>query len=319
MPLTHDPIPWNTMIAGYGRIGDARRAIQLFRRAPARNLVSWTAAIAACTNSSEHAQALALFLEMERTACFVLDVVILVSVLKACANLGELGLGRRLHRLAGGLRSARLAAALVDMYVKCGCLDEAARVFDAAGGAGRDVVLYNAMINGLALHGRGAQALRLFHEMKAAGAAPNESTFVAVLRACSHAGLVEEGRAAFAAMDELGVERRREHYGCFADMLSRAGLVEEAEEVVRTMPMAAEAAQWGAVMAGCRAHGDGAVAARVGRRLVAMEPQDGGRYVIMANTLAESGRWEDAGQARADMESNRARKEAGKSSLEPMF
>ena len=311
-----DVVPWNTMISGYSKNGDLCRARKLFDVMPLRNLVSWSAMIDGYISCNDYVRALSLFLEMERETDLCPDIVVLISALKACANLGEIGHGRRLHQLARLLhptaeKSPRLAAALIDMYSKCGYIDAALEIFNAA--SSLDVVIWNVMISGLAMHGRGVAALDLFHRMKLAGAHPNGSTFIAVLRACSHAGLIKEGREAFASMEEHGVDKKREHYGCFADLLARGGLVEEAEEVLRSMPMEAEAAQWGAVMAACRVHGDDVVGSRVGPQLIAMEPEDGGRYVLMANTFAAVGKWYDVGQARTAMEESGARKEIGRS------
>ncbi|CAA6658052.1 unnamed protein product [Spirodela intermedia] len=302
-----DPIPWNTMISAYGKNGELREAWSLLERMPHRNLISWSAMIDGCVRCGEHSQALTLFKNMQVNGGGLLpDAVAVVSALTACTHLGDLHYGRWLHLLALRRRlspaeNPQLAAALGDMYCKCGSLEAALQVFAAV--PFPDVVLCNVMISGLALHGRGPAALELFRRMIAAGAPPPDgSTFVAVLRACAHSGLVREGREAFAAMAELGVERHREHYGCLADLLARAGMVEEAEKVVSSMPMEPEAAQWGAVAAGCRSHWSTAVGERVGRRMISLEPKDPGRYVQMANAYAAAGRWEEAAAARAAME-----------------
>ncbi|XP_008806708.2 pentatricopeptide repeat-containing protein At5g66520-like [Phoenix dactylifera] len=313
-----DLISWNTLISGYGKNGEMLTARELFERMPERSLVSWSAMIDGCVRNGDFSEALRLFDEMQAERMKP-DVVTLVSVLKACAQLGVLDQGCRIHRYidrSGLVREDNviLETALVDMYCKCGCIDEALKVFDKVRSG--DVVSWNAMISGLAMHGHGERALELFGTMKERGIIPNESTFIAALCACTHAGMVEDGKKIFESMREYGVEPHREHYGCLADLLGRAGQVEEAEEVLLSMPMEPQASQWGALMSACRTHDKIEVGERVGKRLISLEPYDGGRYVLMANMYAVNGQWDDAGGMRRVMEEMGAKKETGCSFIE---
>nr|CAD1841454.1 unnamed protein product [Ananas comosus var. bracteatus] len=272
-----DLISWNTLISAYGKNGDLGSAREMFDRMPERNLVSWSAMIDGYVTNSEFSEALRLFSVMQGEKVRP-DVVTLVSVLKACSQLGALDQGRWIHLYVDRNGIARngnvvLETALVDMYCKCGCIDEASKVFDSVRNG--DVVLWNAMIGGLAMHGHGERALNLLRRMKEKKLSPNESTFIGVLSACSHAGRVKEGKEIFESMKEFGVSPQREHYGCLADLLCRAGLVEEAEEVLHQMPMEPHAAQWGALLSSCRTYNKLEVGERVGKRMIALEPFDG--------------------------------------------
>ncbi|TVU29727.1 hypothetical protein EJB05_21309, partial [Eragrostis curvula] len=309
-----DTVSWNTMVSGYGKSGELPAARELFGRMPQRSLVSWSAMIDACVRSGEFAEALMVFDQMIKEG-FRPDVVVLVSVLKACAHLGAIERGRSIHRfleterLRGMPGNFMLATALVDMYCKCGCMEEAWQVFE--GVRSGDVVLCNAMISGLAINCHGDRAIELFGRMIEKGLAPNESTFIAVLCACTHTGRVAEGKKIFKSMKDHGIEPRREHYGSLADLLGRAGLVEEAEAVLLDMPMEPHASQWGALMSSCRMHNNIHVGERVGKQLIELEPEDGGRYVVLFNLYAVNGLWEEARAVRQMMEERGAKKETG--------
>ncbi|XP_072957396.1 putative pentatricopeptide repeat-containing protein At5g40405 [Typha angustifolia] len=313
-----DTISWNTLISAYGKNGDLGTARELFDEMPERNLVSWSAMIDGYVKNGDFVKALRLFGEMQGERLRP-DVVTLVSILKACAQLGALDQGKWVHLYVrrngiGREGNVVLETALVDMYCKCGCIHEALEVFD--GVSSEDVVLWNAMIGGLAMHGHGERALELFQRMQEKGLVPNEATFVGVLCACSHAGRVDDGKEIFESMKGYGVTPQREHYGCLADLLGRAGQVEEAEELLLDMPMEPHAAQWGALMSACRTYNKIEVGERVGKRLIALEPDDGGRYVLLANLYAANGRWEDVRDVRRAMEEKGVSKETGCSYIE---
>ncbi|XP_040376423.1 putative pentatricopeptide repeat-containing protein At5g40405 [Oryza brachyantha] len=314
-----DVVSWNTMVSGYGKGGDLVAAREVFGRMPERNLVSWSAMVDACVRAGEFGEALRVFDRM-MTERFRPDVVVLVSALKACAHLGAVERGRWVHgyleteSFGGRPANVLLETALVDMYCKCGCLEEAWRVFH--GVQQGDVVLWNAMIGGLAMNGYGQRALELFRKMVHKGFMPNESTFIVVLCACTHTGRVDEGKEIFDSMQNYGIKPQREHYGCLADLLGRAGCVEEAEALLLDMPMEPQASQWGALMSSCQMHNDINVGERVGKRLIELEPDDGGRYVVLFNLYAINGRWEEARAIRQMMEERGAKKETGLSFIE---
>jgi pentatricopeptide repeat protein len=314
-----DVASWNTMVSGYGKSGDLPAAREVFGGMPERNLVSWSAMIDALVRAGEFGEALRVFDRMMFEG-FKPDVVVLVSALKACAHLGAVERGRWIHRyletegVAGRERNVKVETALVDMYCKCGSMEEAWSVFDSV--HCRDLVLWNSMIGGLAVNGHGERALELFRVMSEKGFRPNQSTFVAALCACTHTGRVDEGRSIFQSMRHHGIEPHREHYGCLADLLGRAGHVEEAETVLLDMPMEPHASQWGALMSSCRMHNNISVGERVGKRLIELEPHHGGRYAVLFNLYVVNGRWEDAKAIRQMMVEKGAKKDTGLSFME---
>ncbi|KAM0920225.1 hypothetical protein ACQ4PT_007649 [Festuca glaucescens] len=314
-----DVASWNTIVSGYGKSCDLPAAREVFGRMPERNLVSWSAMIDALVRAEEFGEALWVFDRMMFEG-FKPDVVVLVSVLKACAHLGVVERGRWIHQyletegVAGRQRNVKVETALVDMYCKCGCMEEACCVFDSIHCP--DLVLWNSMIGGLAVNGHGERALELFRVMSEKGFRPNQSTFVAALCACTHTGRVDEGRSIFQSMRHHGIEPHREHYGCLADLLGHAGHVEEAETVLLDMPMEPHASQWGALMSSCRMHNDISVGERVGKLLIELEPHHAGRYAILFNLYVVNGRWEDARAIRQMMAEKGAKKDAGLSFIE---
>jgi pentatricopeptide repeat protein len=319
-----DVVACNALVDMYAKCGDAAAALWCFRTmAPAKNVVTWNTMISAHARAGEPHEALALFREMVRQQGQGArpDDATFVAVLGACARLGALDAGMWAHayyvRRAG--RNAALDGvvgnALLDMYAKCGAMEQAAEVFDAM--ARRDVYTYTSMISGLAAHGRGVDALALFADMKRAGVRPNNVTFLGVLSACCHAGFIEDGLRHFDAMSKLhGLAPGLEHYGCVVDMLGRAGRLDEAEELVAAMPVRPDAPIWGSLLSACRAHGHIDRAERVMRRMADHEEADAGDYVLMSNMYAREGRHGKAVQVRRQMRRNKVDKVPGCSLIE---
>ncbi|RYR43790.1 hypothetical protein Ahy_A08g040191 isoform F [Arachis hypogaea] len=234
-----DVVTWNIMISQLVKAGDFRVAYGLFCVMPERNVKTWTSMISGFVRCGKSEEAVGLFLEMEREGLMPNEVTV-VAVLAACADLGDLELGKSVHQFAdrsGFHGNVHVCNTLIDMYVKCGCLEEGYRVFEAMRER-RTVVSWSSMIAGFAMHGYGEKALELYDEMIGSGVEPNHVTFIGLLHACSHMGLVEKGREFFATMTRAyGIVPRIEHYGCLVDLLSRAGLLKEAHEVIINMPM----------------------------------------------------------------------------------
>ncbi|KAF0902464.1 hypothetical protein E2562_016288 [Oryza meyeriana var. granulata] len=308
-----DVVAWNALVDMYAKCGDAAAAHRCFRRMPVKkNVVSWNTIISAFVRAGELDEALVLFQEMQSAAARP-DAATFIAVLGACAQLGALDTGRWLHAYMGRLGYSAdgvVGNALLDMYAKCGAVDQAKEVFHAM--ALRDVYTYTSMILGLAMHGRGEEAISLFASMRRAGMTPNEVTLLGVLTACCHAGLVEEGLQQFNTMPAPRIE----HYGCVVDMLGRAGRLDEAEELVAAMPMQPDTLIWGSLLAACRAHGDVERAERVMRRRMADAGADAGDYVLMSNTYASKGRHGEAVQVRRQMSSSNIDKIPGCSLIE---
>lgn len=312
------------MLSCYAKMGQLDDARGLLDALPRKDLVCWNAMMDGYTQHGRPSEALRLFRQMLRSGVEP-DEVSVVLALSAVAQLGTAESGRWLHSFVanGGRRArvrlnARVGTALVDMYYKCGSLEEAVAVFRDLGGEGdRDVVAWNAMINGYAMHGRSREALEAFGQLRAQGLWPTDITFIGVLNACSHSGLVDEGRALFAAMEEeYGIVPKVEHYGCMVDLLGRAGRVEEAFDLVQSMKAKPDAAMWASLLGACRLHKNLALGQRVADYLVANGLANSGTYVLLSNMYAAAGKWREVGRVRSMMRASGVQKEPGCSAVE---
>ncbi|XP_077253501.1 tetratricopeptide repeat (TPR)-like superfamily protein [Tasmannia lanceolata] len=292
---SRDTVSWNSMINGYAKSGEIKIAHELFSQMPARNVISWTSIISGYVGCGLFKEALSLFHEMQ-VAEIKPDNVALVSALSACAQLGALDQGRWVRSYIDKNRiqvDQILGCSLVDMYSKCGDVEEALSVFTKI--TKRGVSVWTAMITGFAIHGRGREALEFFKDMEKEGIKPNHITFTGVLTACSYAGLVEEGKCLFKNMERVyDISPSIEHYGCMVDLLGRAGLLKEAEEMIKRMPMKPNAAVWGALLGACRIHGNYELGRKVGKILIEMDADHGGRYVHLASVFSAAGKWDEA-------------------------
>ncbi|KAK1557908.1 hypothetical protein Q3G72_034022 [Acer saccharum] len=276
-----------------GLVKEARRVFDMM---PSKNVVSWNAISTAYAHASCFKEVLVLFEEMQN-AKVKPDNCTFVNALSACARIGDLSQGERIHAYIGkdgiGI-DGFVATALVDMYSKCGNIEKATRVFRST--SRKDISTWNSIISGLSTHGLGEQALQRFSEMLAEGFKPNEVTFIGVLSACSSAGLLNEGRKFFDLMLPVyGVQPTVEHYGCMVDLLGRLGLLEEAEELVRTMPIQEAPVVWESLLGACKNHGNVELAEFVARKLLELNLQDS------AGVESSAGRWDDAQKARSKM------------------
>lgn len=290
---------WNAMISGLARCGMIENARTLFDEMVERDEISWSAIIDGYIKQRCFKEALEVFHQMQREKIRP-SRHLLPSMLTVCANVGSLDQGRWIHSFVERNSfqvDAVLGTALVDMYVKCGRLDMAWEVFEKM--KVREVSTWNAMIGGLAIHGRAEDAMKLFTKMNGEKRKPNGVTFVGVLNACAHAGMVERGLGLFNSMKRVyEIEPEMEHFGCVVDLLGRAGLVEEAEKFIESMPVKPNVAVWGALLNACRIHGNVELGERVGWILLDMEPRNSGRYALLSNIYAKAGRWDDVARVR---------------------
>ncbi|KDP46560.1 hypothetical protein JCGZ_08532 [Jatropha curcas] len=310
-------VSWSTMLSGYCKAGDLEMARMLFDKMPVKNLVSWTIIISGYAEKGTVQEAARLFDQMEATGLKPDDGTF-ISVLAACAESGFLGLGKRVHASIERTRSkcsVNVSNALVDMYAKCGKVGKALDVFN--GMPRRDLVSWNCMIQGLAIHGHGDKALQLFSRMQQEGFKPDKITLVGVLCACTHAGFVDEGLHYFNTMERVyGIVPHIEHYGCMVDLLGRRGCLKEAFRLVQSMPMEPNAVIWGTLLGACRVHNSKALAKEILERLVTLEPSDPGNYSMLSNIFAAAGDWNSVAGMRLQMKSTGVQKPAGASSIE---
>lgn len=308
---------WNAMITGYARCGRIKDSRRLFDEMPQRDEVSWSAMIDGYVQQDCFKEALMIFGEMQMRG-IQLRKFVMSSVLAACANVGALDQGRWIHAYAerNSIQlDAVLGTSLVDMYAKCGRLDMALEVFDKI--QRKEVFTWNAFIGGLAMHGSAEEALKLFSQMQMENFKPDRITLVGVLNACAHAGLVEEGLQFFNSMEKVYDMRPAvEHYGCMVDLLGRAGLLDEAVNIINNMPMKPNAAVWGALLGACRIHGNVELGERVGEILLELEPQNSGRYALLSNIYARAGRWDDVSRVRKLMKERGVKTTPGSSLID---
>nr|XP_010931004.1 pentatricopeptide repeat-containing protein At2g20540 [Elaeis guineensis] len=312
-----DLVSYTSMISGYAKVEDMERALLLFEAMPERDFVSWGAIISGFIQNGCPEEALFLFREMQLSGAPLSEVAI-VSGISSCASLGLRSLGLWLHALMvrhGLEMSVFVGTALVDMYGKCGDLDNARRMFHLM--TEKSVASWNALIGGLSANGCVEEALLVFEEMMRMGVKPNSVTLSCILSACRHGGLVKKGQYYFEYLSkEYGILLNLDHYGCMVDLLGRAGLVHEAYELICMMPMEPNEIVWGALLGACKVHKNLELAEQALKRLVELDPRNGGNYVLLSNMYAELGRWEDVERVRVMMRDHGVEKTRGCSSIE---
>lgn len=311
-----DVVSCNVLLAEYVSCGEIRSARELFDNMSERDLVSWNTMIhgyafanelqgkksfyttrspliATCSKNRQSNEALRLFQEMQ-LANMVPDKVTFVSVLLACGEMGALGTGKMVHEFIKSSRfkiDLKLGTALVDMYAKCGDIDNSLRVFNAM--HKKDVFAWSAMIVGLANHGLGELALDHFSRMISEQITPNSITFIGALSACSHVGLVDMGIKYFNDMNDVyGINPKLEHYGCMIDILGRAGQVQEARELIRSMPFAPDAIIWRGFLGACVVYKNIELAEEATVQLLELEPHVDGNYVLLSNLYSQAMKWD---------------------------
>ncbi|KAM7497202.1 hypothetical protein LguiA_021616 [Lonicera macranthoides] len=310
-------VSWTTMVVGYAKFGLLDTARKLFDEMPEKDVVPWNAMIGGYVQAKRGKEALGLFHEMQAMNVKP-DEVTMVTCLSACTQLGALDVGIWIHHYTEKHKlslNVALGTALVDMYAKCGNMTKALQVFNEI--PGKNSLTWTALIGGLAIHGNAQDAINHFSKMIDIGLMPDEVTFLGVLSACCHGGLVEEGRKHFAQMGtKFNLSPKLKHYSCMVDLLGRAGLLEEAEELIKNMPIEADAVVWGALFFACRNHGNVEMGQRAALKLLELDPLDSGIYVLLASMYVEANMWEKAGEVRKMMRERGVDKIPGCSSIE---
>ncbi|KAJ0112717.1 hypothetical protein Patl1_02083 [Pistacia atlantica] len=314
---TKDLVSWNSMIDVYAKVGELVAARQLFDEMPKKNVISWSIIIDGYAQQGNPKEALDLFRQMLCQGVRP-DLVSVMGAISACAQLGALDQGRWIHMYIKRTRITMdivVETALIDMYMKCGSLDEARRMFYCM--SKKNVISYNVMIVGLGMNGFGEEALECFAQMEREGIPKDDLIFLGVLTACSHAGLVTEGFLIFNCMQEdYKIEPKLEHFSCLVDLLSRAGQLEQALSVIDSMPTKPNSALWGTLLMACRTHQNVALAEVVVKRLVELKADDCGVYVLLSNIYADVGMWDDVLQIRELVRNRKMKKETGSSIID---
>ncbi|KAK6123210.1 hypothetical protein DH2020_043067 [Rehmannia glutinosa] len=307
----------NSLVDSYGKCSQVNDAARIFEECPIVDLPSYTSIMTTYAQCGQGEEALKLYLKLLDTGLKP-DSFVCSSLLNACANLSAYEQGKQIHVhvLKLGFMSDVFAGnSLVNMYAKCGSIEDAGQAFSEV--PERSVVSWSAMIGGLAQHGHGQEALDLFNDMLKDGVSPNHVTLVSVLSACNHAGLVNEAQWYFESMKEqFGIDRTQEHYACMIDVLSRAGKLDKAMDLINNMPFEANGAIWGALLGAAKIHKDVELGQHAAEMLYTLEPEKSGTHVLLANIYASTGLWENVAKVRRLMKDSKVKKEPGMSWME---
>lgn len=307
----------NSLVHMYSVFGFAESAYQVFEFMSYRDLVAWNSVINGFALNGMANEALTLFREMGSEGVEP-DGFTMVSLLSACVELGALALGERVHVYmlkVGLVQNPHASNVLLDLYSKCGNIRDALKVFDEM--EERCVVSWTSLIVGLAVNGLGNEALELFGELERNGLKPSEITFVGVLYACSHCGMVDEGFNYFRRMkEEYGILPRIEHHGCMVDLLCRAGKVGDAYDYIRNMSVPPNAVIWRTLLGACTIHGHLELGEVARAEILRLEPKHSGDFVLLSNLYASEQRWLDVQNVRRTMLMKGVKKTPGYSLVE---
>ncbi|KAL3529743.1 hypothetical protein ACH5RR_009065 [Cinchona calisaya] len=313
-----DVLAWTTLISGYAKWGAMESARELFDVMPERNPISWTAMISGYARNNRGHEALQLFTKM-MMICVKPDQFTFSSCLCACASIASLKHGKQIHAhlIRVGFRpNSIVVSSLVDMYSKCGCLELAKHVFNVVGEK-QDVILWNTLLSAFAQHGSGEKAINLFAEMVRVGVRPDRITFLILLSACSHSGLVQEGLSFFEWMNhDHKIVPDQEHYACLIDILGRAGRFQEVIDQLRKMPCKPDDRVWNALIGVCMIHGNVEMGRIAAKHLLQLDPQSPATYVLLSSIYAALGKWESVVKIRQLMDKRHVQKEQALSWLE---
>lgn len=306
----------NALMEMYTKCGNMEEARLIFDGVMSKDMISWNTLIGGYSRNNLANEAFSLFTEM--LLQLRPNAVTMTCILPAAASLSSLERGREMHAYAlrrGYLEDDFVANALMDMYVKCGALLLAQRLFDRL--SNRNLISWTIMVAGYGMHGRGREAIALFEQMRLRGIEPDAASFSAILYACSHSGLRDEGWRFFDAMrHEHKIEPRLKHYNCMVDLLINTGNLNEAYEFIDSMPIDPDSSIWVSLLNGCRIHRDIKLAEEVAERVFELEPGNTGYYVLLANIYAEAEKWEAVRKLRNKIGGRGLREKTGCSWIE---
>ncbi|KAK4420481.1 Pentatricopeptide repeat-containing protein [Sesamum alatum] len=310
----------SSLVDMYAKFGMVEESQRVFDRMERKNSVSWCALLGGYCRKGEFKVVIELFRNMEK------DLYSFGTVLRACAGLAAEKLGKEVHcqyLKRGSWRDVVVESALVDLYAKCGCVDFAYRIFLKM--PVKNLITWNSMIGGFAQNGRGGEAVRIFDQMIQERVKPDYISFIEVLFACSHSGLVDQGRKHFISMyNDYGLKAGSEHYSCMVDLLGRAGKIEEAEDLIVNSEFRTNPSLWAALLGACATTTNPTVAERIAKRMIELKPDYHLSYVLLANVYRAVGRWKDSHKIWNQMQKRGVKKLPGKSwidksSLNPLL
>ncbi|XP_051114914.1 pentatricopeptide repeat-containing protein At4g19191, mitochondrial [Andrographis paniculata] len=304
----------NTLISMYTKCGDLNSARSIFGGMNERSHCSWTVMIGGYSGNGDLGEAFSLLDEMEASGKKP-DTFTVIYLIAGCGKVGTLESGKLIdnYTMSKGLKNnVMVCNALLDMYMKCGSEGDAQKLFLAMNE--KNVVSWTTMISGFALNGNFQEALDHFNEMLEVGIKPNHITFLAVLQACTHGGLLEKGWEVFDMMKRTyGINPGLDHYACMTDLLGRRGKLKEALDFIQEMPMKPDAGIWGSLLGACKIHGSVDIGEQAAYKLFQLQPQAAAPYVEMANIYASQKDWSGVAAMRVNMKSKQVTKSPGQS------
>ncbi|XP_010246570.1 PREDICTED: putative pentatricopeptide repeat-containing protein At3g25970 [Nelumbo nucifera] len=309
----------NSLIAMYIKYDgkSMEEALYQFDLMEFKDRVSWNTILTGFSQNGLSEDALKIFEQM-RSMQLEIDCYAFSAVLQSCSDLATLQLGQQVHGLVfkcGFESNDFVASSLIFMYSKCGVIEDARMSFEAT--PKDSSITWNSVMFGYAQHGHGKVAIDLFFKMQEEGVKPDHITFVAVLTACSHIGLVEQGFHFLKSMEaDYGIPPRMEHYACGVDLFGRAGCLTEAKALVESMPFEPNAMVWKTLLGACRMHGDIELASQAARLLLVLEPEDHCTYVLLSNLYGRLGKWDERATVKKVMRERGVRKVPGWSWIE---
>ncbi|XXG58149.1 hypothetical protein AAC387_Pa04g0535 [Persea americana] len=316
----NDVLLQTSIVDFYAKCGEMEKSFRLFDDLPDKNSDSWSVLMSGFIQNGYFREAIELFSKMQ-IANVKPSTYTLRSIILAYSHLGALKLGKGAHAymirkgLYGHKDNASMETTILNMYAKCGSISSARTCFKQM--AVKDVIAWSSMIEGYGIHGLGSKALELFEHMQTEGVAPNSVTFLSMLSACSHSGLVNEGCIIFCRMSqEFGIIPTLDHYTCLVDLLGRSGKLQEALTMIETMTAKPDSRIWGALLAACRTYSDNALGIYVAQSLFDMEPENAGYHVVLSNVHVSGGRWNEAEYLRNLMTEKDLNKKPGWSCIE---
>lgn len=313
-----DVASWAIMIHGYAKTGSVDVARSFFDNMPTRDVISCNAMMAGYLRNGSFVEALKMYHDMLNSSDFTPDTATFLIALSAVAQLGNINEGVIVHshmKDNGFVAAGKLGVALIDMYAKCGDIHCAMSIFEDINN--KSVDHWNAIIGGLAIHGLGELAFDLFMEMERLCIEPDDITFVALLNACGHAGMLKEGIICFEILRRVHrVDPKLQHYGCIVDILSRAGHIEEARRFVEEMPIEPNTVILRTLLGACKNHENLSIGEPVAQHLIGLNSLNSSSYVLLSNIYAQLGLWDSARGIRTIMKEKDLEKFPGCSWIE---
>ncbi|KAL1812819.1 hypothetical protein ACET3Z_022884 [Daucus carota] len=307
----------NSLVSMYARSGSIEDAQKAFEILFEKNLISYNILVDAYAKNLNSDEAFDIFNQIEDTEIGV-DAFTYASLLSGAASVGAVGKGEQLHArlLKSGFESNQfIRNALISMYSKCGNIVAAYQVFDDM--EDRNVISWTSIITGFAKHGLAKRAREMFEQMLLAGVKPNDVTYVAVLSACSHAGLMDEGWKHFNNMyKEHGINPKMEHYACIVDLLGRLGYLESAVQFIESMPYTADPLVWRTLLGACHVHRNTEIGKYAAEMILKQDPSDPAAHVLLSNLYASKSQWDHVTEIRKGMKQRNVVKEVGCSWIE---